>query len=290
MAMASGKTSTQDVDPAIQELWRLSRREDLADAFGIMLSIPWHGQDSQGVWRFGLNPMGGMPNMEWQNQFESEMKELIRGSAFSLVSRGLLTQDETDALDSHPYSVGPAAQEWPKIFFDLYQDARPFLNDGASILGWGYFFRDLIGRLWTWAANKQREQSEYPEAENVTYSGHGVVPTITLTRPAIVALCYAHLVDQHGVSEEMTVETFPRSFTSYATPDHPGGQETYLVQARAGRRSFFFHVSGTGEVAEHYLIVGITVTPLPLPNFVGDEFQSSSRESFPSQRIVIKVR
>lgn len=215
------------------------------------------------------------------------MRTLISDAAAGLVSRNLLTAAQVRAIKGHQYSVGPAAQEWPKFFFDLYQDARPFLSDGASALGWGYFVRDLVRSLWSWAARKQREQSEYPDAENVTYSGHGVVPSITLTRPAIVALCYAHLVDEHGVSGDVTVDTFPRSYTSYATPDHPGGQETYLVRARSGRRSFFYHISGTGEVAEHFLLVGTTITPLPLPNFVGEEPQYLTREAFPSQQLKI---
>lgn len=286
--MAGGKNATPVVDPETEELWRLSRREDLADALGFVLSVPWHGQDEKGSWKYGLRPQYGWANPEIEAEFRSEMHALIIVTAAPLVSRGLVTADQVQSIPSHPYSVGPAAQEWPKLFFDLYQDARPLLSDGASILGWGYFLRDLMKGLWSWAASKQQEQAEPAEAENVTYSGHGVIPTITLTRPAIVALCYAHLVDHCGVSENVTVETFPRSFTSYATPGHPGGAETYLVRAKAGRRSFFFHVSGAGEVTEHYLSVGTSITPLPLPNFMGDDFSSMSREIFPSDKVTIK--
>lgn len=289
--MAGGKNSKppEPVDPAVEEQWRLSRREDLADAFGLVLSIPWHGQDDQGEWRFGLTPMGGMPNMEWQSQFESEMKLLIRDTASGLVSRGLLTENQAASLDYHPYSVGPAAQEWPKIFFDLYQDARPFLADGASLLGWGYFFRDTITALWTWASKKEREQSEYPDAESVTFMGYSAKPSLTLTGPAVVALCYADLVERHGISEPTTIETFPRGLAGYETPGHPGGGETYLLRFRVGRRNFFYYVSGTGKVTEHFLMVGTTLSLLPLPDFLEPSSSPSIRPPAPANKTAIKV-
>lgn len=278
------------IDPEADERWRLSRREDLADAFGIVLSVAWHGRDAQGNWRYGLNPLGGMPNGEYQAQFESDMRALIREVASGLAGQGVITEEQVATLNFYPYSVGPAAQEWPKIFFDLYQDARPFLADGASLLAWGYFFKDTFRAIRTWASNKERAQSEYPDCENVTYSGHDAMPSVTLTRPAIVALCYTDLVDRHAVTGDLTIETFPRSFTSYATVDHPGGGESYILRARAGRHSFFYHVDGTGEVSEHYLIVDSTLTPLPLPNLRGDETTLSRPYALPSQQVKIKGR
>ncbi len=130
----------------------------------------------------------------------------------------------------------------------------------------------MARQLWLWASNKQREQSEYPESENVTYSSHGAMPGYVLTRPGIVAVCYTDLVDRHGVTGEVILETFPRArFPSIADANHPGGQESYLVRARAGRRSFFYHVLGTGQFTEHYLIEGATLMALPLPPSVGEE-------------------
>jgi hypothetical protein len=276
------------IDPEVERRWRLAWRTDLADAFGIVLSVPEHGQDEYGNWRYGLRPEAGLANPEFEAEFEAEMRELIRRSASSLASNGLLTQQEAEAIEPHSYSVGPAAQEWSKLFFELYQDARPHLADGASILAWGYFLRDVVKAIWSWAARKEREQYGSAAAEASVYSGNSAMPRLVLTRPAIVALCYTDFVERHAVSGDIILETFPRSFTTYATMDHPGGQESYLVRARIGRRSFFYHVFGTGEVNEHYLLAGSTVTLLPLPNFLESDAAPLLREPLSSQRIEIK--
>lgn len=288
--MDGGTNATQVVDPASEERWRLSRRADLANVFGMMLTVPWHGQDDQGNWRYGLRPYGGFSNDTLQTQFESDMQALIQRAATELTSRGLLTQEELDSLSAHPYSVGPMAQEWPKIFFDLYRDAQPFLADGASILGWGYFFRDAIKAVTSWASEKTREESEQPLGDAIARSGYAVMPEIALTRPAIVALCYSDLVNSHAITEELTIDTFPRSYTEYETVDHPGGGESYLIRARAGRRSFVYHITGQGKVVEHYLIVGSTLTLLPLPNLTEEDTTYQPRQPLPSQRVKIRAR
>lgn len=288
MAGVNGSESATSVDAATDRRWQLAYRSDLSDAFGIVLTVPEHGQDSHGNWRYGLRSIGGLANQEIEAEFESEMRELIARSAPGLVSRRLLTQQEAEAIQVHSYSVGPAAQEWPEFFVDLYQDARPILLDGEAILGWAYFIRDLVRSIRSWAMQKDREQPESPDAEAVEYSSTGAMPSIALTRPAIVALCYTDLFERHAVTQDVVVETFPRTPTEFATVDHPAGLESYPIRARVGRRNYFYQVSGRGVFSEHFLLIGSTLTPLPLPDFLPEVTTQLPSRPLPSQRITIK--
>ncbi len=137
--MAGGETKEPiEIDPEVYERSRLGRRDDLYNAFGIMLSVPLHGQDEQGRWKYGLSPQHGWANPDLETQFAQEMRSLIVGQVSALVTQGVIPPEQVESIQGHNYSVGPAAQEWPKIFFELYRDARPVMNDGASLLAWGY--------------------------------------------------------------------------------------------------------------------------------------------------------
>lgn len=290
--MAEKRTSNPDVNEemAAQRRWSLARRTDLADAFGVVLPVPAHGQDERGNWKYGLRSIGGAASERIVKEFDEEITEVIRNSARYLSDNQLLNNQQVDTIQSQPYSVGPAAQEWPKILFDFYQSARPLLNDGASLLAWGYFFLNLIHGVRTWASETERKISGGPESQAASYVGSSIMPRIVFTRPAIVALCFADMSQRHEIDESMTVESFPRSFTDFATVDHPGGQETYLIRFRAGRRSFFYHASGTAEITEHYLLAGSTVTLLPLPDFGNEGYRTMSREPGPYQRIHVDMK
>jgi hypothetical protein len=176
---------------------------------------------------------------------------------------------QVGVIRGHDYATGPAAQEWPQLFYELYRDACPVLADGASLLAWGYLFKDVIKGVWNWAAIKEREV--YGGGPSTIYSGSSLVPRMVFTGPALVALCYAHLRDTFDVSSDVKLEVFPRTaFPGYSDPDHPGGEESYLVRARADRRTFYYVVKGDGKVLEHFEVRGRKLTSLPLPNFVGE--------------------
>lgn len=277
------------VDPKVEEEWRLAGRSDLGNVFGIVIAVPDHGQDDQGNWHYGLRTAYGIPNRELELEFESEMRGLFTGLTSDAVSRGMLTKEEAEKLRVHPYSVGPAAQEWPKLFFELYQNTRPFLSDGASLLQWGGFVLYVINKLRSWASQKEREQSMAPESSATSCSGASVMPPLVFTRPAIAALCYVDLVQRHAVTADVTLDTFPRSYTEFATDDHPAGNESYLIRAKTGNRAFFYHVSGAGEVGEHYLLIGSKLSLLQLPNFIEEGDTYSPRQPLPSKRIKIKA-
>ena len=289
--MAGGEQSSEyEIDPEVEKRWQLSRRTDLANAFGVMLNVPAHGQDDAGKWQYGRTPTAGMAHGDFADAFQTEMQSLITLHGSFLVSEGLLSAEQVEALAGHPYSVGPAAQEWPKYFFEFYRDVRPILSDGASVLGWAYFFKDLVRGIQLWSSNKQQEVYESMAGQDYSpgdWSEVSVTPV--LTRPALIALCYADVTKRYGIGEDVTIDTFPRSYTDYATPDHPGGSETYLVRIKAGKRRFFYLVDSNGRASEHYLTTGADLTLLPLPNLLGDDDLHQPRQPQPSHRIRIRA-
>ena len=289
--LAGGKESSKhDINPEDERRWQMSRRTDLANTFGIVLNVPSHGQDQDGNWEYGRIPIGGMANQQLVSEFRAEMRELIRQHASALVAEGLLMERQAETLDSHPYSVGPAAQEWPKIFFEFYKDVQPILSDGASALGWGYFVKDLVSRIHWWNANKQKEVYEsMSRQESYPQEWRELSITPVLTRPALIALCYVDLTKRYGIGDDLTIDTYPRSYSEYETPDHPAGGETYLIRLKAGKRGFYYLVNGKGIVSEHYLTTGSDITLLPIPNLLGEEVDYQPRQPQSSYRITIRA-
>jgi hypothetical protein len=95
--------------------------------------------------------------------------------------------------------------------------------------------------------------------------------------------------NRHGNGEDVTVDTYPRSYTEYATPDHPGGPETYLVRISVDRRSFFYLLNSDGSVVEHFMTTGADLTLLPLPNLLGADVPHQPRQPWHFDRIRFKV-
>jgi hypothetical protein len=285
--MAGGKhTIEYEPTPGDEKRWELARRTDLADTFGIVLSVPPHGQDDQGRWQYGLMPIGGMSNQLFVSQFEADMRSTIATYAPSLISSGLLTPDQAEAIGGHPYSIGPAAQEWPQFFFEFYRNAQPFLSEGATLLAWGYFLKDAVRGISTWSPRNQHEPHGSPDSEPMTRAQQldtSVHPVLT---PAdLIALCYVDLTRRYGIGDDVTIDVLPRSFTEFATPDHPSADVTYLMRIKAGKRRFFYFVDSTGKVTEHYLSTGDDLTLLMLPAlFDADDFHMA-RQPQPSHRV-----
>lgn len=286
--MACGGSSVND-EPDYPSFYDESRRRDLGDAFAIILTLPFHAEDDQGRWRYGLRPLYGWANPELIDEFKEEMRSLIVAHAGGLVAKGVVDQKTLHRVEPRPYETGPAAQAWPCFLYNPYQDARPFLNDGASLLAWGMFFRTVLDRLKGWERDKQ-ERLPDPESESQPAPAQWapVLVDRAFTRPVIIALCYADLVERYGIGEDVAIETFPRAWPEFYSPDHPCGAESYLVRATVGRRSFFYEVAGSGDVTQHFLLTGSDLTLLPLPSFVGGEPSYGARP-VPSQRVMVKA-
>ncbi len=218
------------------------------------------------------------------------MQEVVADSAEVLVAREVLTRDDVRSIESHGYETGPAAQSWPQIFFDLYQQMDPLLAGGANLLAWGYFFKDMVFKLRHWKDNKERDfQERLGDGYALAYAAD-YIPTVVLTGPALVALCYADLVERYGIGNDITVDVLPRSrFGGYASPTHPSGGETYLVRFKSGSMSFFYLVDGFASVSEHYLTTGDDLTLLPLPELLPSEY-SVARDRSPERSLHLQIK
>ncbi|MBA3527783.1 MAG: hypothetical protein H0T91_00410 [Propionibacteriaceae bacterium] len=265
----------------------LARRTDLADSFGVVLTVPPHGRDDLGNWKYGLPSIGDESDPRILDDFRGDMNSIIHSSVANHVANRSSTCELLQKIDGHEYSVGPASQEWSKLFFELYRDARPVFTDGASLLAWGYLLKDVIKGIWKWAVTKEREA--FGGEDNVIYTGVSLIPPMVFTGPSLAAVCYAHLCENYSISSDVELETYPRiGFPGYSDPDHPGGEESYLVRAKAGRRSFYYLVKGNGSVLEHFATEGRTLTAMPLPNLVGNPGDFQLGQTAPSTRVKIK--
>jgi len=262
-------------------------RRDLANAFGIILSPPHHGPDVRGNAAYGIRPQYGMADETITGEFAETMRSLVVGRASALAERGLVTPEAISDLQSKPYGYPPAAQQWPTFLYTLYLDARPFLNDGASVIAWGMFFRDVLRGVREWS-QARRDSVDYeaipPGREAREVASHPV-----LTRPAIIALCYADLAERYGAGDTIAIEAHGRGFPGFTGPDHPGYNDRYLVRAKAGRRSFFWSVNGDGTVTDHFMMAGGQITMLPLPDF-GAPDQRTWQDPMPVQYVQVNNR
>ena len=281
------------IDQDAERRYRMARRDDLADRFGIIIGVPVHGQDAQGNWRYGIGlGVGGGENPAMVSEFTLEMKQIVVESAASLATNGVLDQEEVDAIESHRYETGPAAASWPQFFIDLYEQLNSPLTTGATLLAWGYFLKDVASKLKHWKDHKERAfQEKLGDAYSLDYPSD-YTPGVVLTCPALVSLCYVDLVDRYGIGGDVMIDILPRErFSGYATPDHPAGGETYLIRFKTDSMNFYYLVDGFGTVSEHYLAAGDDLTLLPLPDLLPlESSMARNRQPQKSQRIKVVTR
>jgi hypothetical protein len=289
--MATGKNvDLPQVDPEAEKRWQLARREDLDSVFGIVVSIPRHGLDELGNWRYGGNPPSGMVKPEVIAEFEAEIRSIIVESASPLVKAGMLSEEQIDEIQSHPYETGPAAQSWPQFFFEVYQQAEPFISGTANFIAIAEFIRQVASGIRSWQYRKRKEV-EQAVGDSIDQTGSlDLDPRMVMTLPDLVALCYTDLAQRHGRGGNVVIDAFPRDHYGYATPGHPAGGETYLIRLKSGEFSFFYLVDGRGGVSEHYLLAGDELLLLPLPNLLADEhFSGAYRQPQQSRHLEVRA-
>jgi hypothetical protein len=275
----AGSKFTPDVPPEVQARWELSRRDDLATVVGFSIAVPRHGTSSDDEWQWGLDPIGGMANEEFISAFEGGVNEILISEIRYLPPHSTISEETAGKFRSHPYSTGPATQEWPTIFFELYRDVRPVITDGSVLITWGLFLKGVWGATQRWIDHKKGEVIEArPDDLQAHVAANSLKLRLEFTLPSLLALCYEHLVATYGIGGEIEADTFPRSaFRSMVSTGHPTGNQSYLIRLAAGERQFYYLVDGYGTSREHYLLTGRDITLLPLPDLLRSgttEYQS----------------
>jgi hypothetical protein len=218
-------------------------------------------------------------------EFETTMRSLVKTRASLLVEEGLLTPEAKATVHGQSYGFPPAAQQWPMFLYNLYLDARPYLTDGASLIAWGIFFRNVLSAVKEWTSARQ-EAVDY-EAIPPGQAAQDVANHPILTRLAIISLCCSDLAERYEIFDAVSIEAHCRGFPGFSGPDHPGYTDRYLVRAKVGRRSFFWGLDGDGTVSDHHVVASGHITLLPLPDF-GSFGQKNWQEPMPPYRIMIK--
>lgn len=129
----------------------------------------------------------------------------------------------------------------------------------------------MVSQIIHWAEAKDRSLRD----ASGELSFNNFKPRPFLSRPGLVALCYADLVDRYGVAGDVSIDMFPRTRLPGPPYGHPAQAETNLIQLRAGPHSYFYLVDNSGTVLEHFVATDDEVSLLPLPELVPPEQDSS---------------
>jgi hypothetical protein len=277
---------TTNLDP--KRLSRTARLPDWAKDFGLRVLVPDHGQDEHGQWLYGVQPsmeLASSPDIV--ADFASEMGSIVASSAQLLVRAGTLNEKQVDTFAIIRREHGAGAYSWPELVFKFFEHAQPFLSNGADLLAWGYFIKEVVSKIRHWTEEKDQALRD---ASGETLGFKSFNPRPVLTRPGLVALCYAHLVEQYGVSSNISIDIFPRSRLLGPPGGHAAQAEMHLIQLKSGERSFFYLVNDLGTALEHFLITDGEVTLLPLPELVPPErHQLPYRYPQEAQHFMVRV-
>jgi hypothetical protein len=274
--------------------WARKRRSDLIDSFSIIVSVPAANTDDQGNWKYGIaNSYTNAPQDKLE-EFKAEMAAIVQNSMGPLADSGLIERERAYEADIYGYSTPPAAQEWPRYLINLYLDARPFINDGASLIAWGAALSGLGKRFARWEADKTAIPHERTIAEIDQYTEEPLpVPQevavelrAVYSRDSLIAACYFHANSFYEPITPVKVNVYCRG-SDYSKPEHPGGAEKYLIVFTTGTRRISYLVTGRGEVFEHFVETDGSVTLMPIPNLFQDQAADWSRV-FPAYSTVIE--
>lgn len=243
---------------------RLSKRNDLERAVGMIITLPEHSTDDRGLPNWGGRPQYGTHSEVAFKSFSEDME-----SAVIDVTSYNDTFPPLDRIEpSHLYETGPDAQTWPQVALMLWEDVRPYLQNIEMLVSLGLAVELLRNRVGAWHEGKNKEISERYQEEITAGRSPAVKflePKIVITQGSAVALAVKDLVSRHGIAGRFSINSFPRGFPGYSDAMHPSWNTTYLVQCRVGRRNFIYHFLTDGEIHEHYLITGSEITMLQVP-------------------------
>lgn len=276
------------LNPSEDSKPRLSKRDDLNNAVGIIVTLPDHGADDTNRVSWGRRTIGGMYSDEFYQEFSREMETAVEEVQEFVPSAPPLNRTQP----SHLYETGPDAQTWPQIALMLWEDVRPYLQDIDTVISLSIAAKMLQQSILNWHEKKNEEiMEEYSQEieSGRTPTIEPVEPAIVITQGVALAAAVTDVVQRHGVAGRLHVETYPRGFPGYSDAGHPSSSTSYLVRCRANRRSFFYHFLPDGEIQEHFLVTGPDVTMLSLPpNEHGEA--NMFRTAFPGMSVKIPIK
>lgn len=269
--MAGGKDSKKDQPSEAEmeagmERERKARRDDLAEAIGLVLIPPFHGQDERGDYKFGLPPYGGFYDSATVERYITDMGQVVQSVVESGPINGGDSTIRGDEIQPYPYSVGPAAQEWPKYLFLIYEYGRPILEDSVLLYSAGQMVRSVVKRIRQRSGEIAKDETR--SVDQSSQAAFPVEPELLLTPGSLVSLCITDLHDRYDPIGIVDVEIHTRSWSSYSTQGHPGlADDVHLVRVQLSGRSVFWSLQTNGRVRDHFQLVGGKLMQLPLPNW-----------------------
>lgn len=296
--MAGGDNSRDDKASEVEkqagmERWERSRRDDLADAIGVIVIPPYHGADASGRIKFGLPPLGGFWDDSVVNRYVGEVEKTIQSVIQEEADVDSELRTRSAEIAAAPYSVGPAAQEWPKYLFLLYEHGQYILDDALRLYGAAQMVQSVVKRLRKHddqvADDKDRSVDQY-EAKQVAGAGNGPIHAeVWLTPGALVSLCVMDAHDRYDIRDDIDVEIHTRSWSDYSTQGHPGlGNDIHMVRVRGEGKSLYWVVQTSGAVVEHFSLEDQVLAQLPLPTWFEDEPWRTSSFRTDHQHIQLK--
>lgn len=285
--MAGTKKSSDDntndgEKRASMDRWADARREDLAEAIGLIILPPPHGADASGEVKFGIRPEGGLYNPDVVERYVSEAQELVQSTVYERSQDDQHLRERSGDIVSNPYSVGPAAQEWPKYLFLIYESGQHVLDDALRLYGAAQIVREVVKRLHRHDEKIAEDPSRSADV-TIRYPSGGAPSTevaagILLTPGGLVSLCVMDAFDHYDTRDNIDVEIHTRSWSGYSTQGHPGSSDDiHTVRITESKRELYWVVQTDGRVLEHFSVENQKMTQLPLPEWFDD---SSWRTSY----------
>jgi hypothetical protein len=210
--------------------WSEARRSDLEDALGVIVSLPAPREEGAPAelyqWYFVNSP-------EFQD-FEAAFTEAVRQALIEAYAP-VLPPQALDQLEARPYSVGPAAQEWPKYLYLLEhvwaaaQVVSTLVDVGEAAQFAMELFRKALHRL-----------GFNPESPSA--------PRLGFTQKNLEGLCASYVREHFHPRAQLSTST-EVSPSAYGSAGHPGGGERYRVAVRAGRQEYIFDIDTWATVS-----------------------------------------
>jgi hypothetical protein len=211
--------------------WDEARRSDLENALGVIVSLPGPREEGAPLELYQWYFVGSPEFKAFEANFTNDVRQaLIKAYAPVLPPHALVQ------LEARPYSVGPAAQEWPKYLY-LLEHLWVAAQVVATLVEVGEAARQAM-ELYRRALRRLGINPDSPTA-----------PRLGFTKKNLEGLCASYVQEHFHPRACLAAmsEAFPDP-TGYGTAGHPGAGEWYRVAVRAGRQAYVFDINTWANV------------------------------------------